>query len=211
MIKKVCDTRLLHMIASNHCQSFLSVVNGPKSINSVVPAVCECLAGGRCCLLPVGWAVGSLAGTTQRGRRKESQSEHHRAVIPLDEEVRCRAVRPDSNLDNILRLHTVQQKGGYERRKNLSSSSPSLTWNNQQTWERISQSWTRKTGSRLDLAERDRAPRREIHIKKKKIERSVKKCPGVCAYADIPLRSQGLGWKSFFAVFLRGFLWAPDS
>lgn len=69
--------------------------------------------------------MGSLAGVTQRGRRKENQSEHHRAVIPLDDEVR--AARPDSDSDNILRSHTVQQKGGLQRRKKLSNDSPLLT------------------------------------------------------------------------------------
>jgi len=61
------------------------------------------------CVIPVGWAVGSRAGATHRGRRQEIQSEHHRAVIPLEDEVRRRAARPDS--DDILQSHAVQQKG----------------------------------------------------------------------------------------------------
>lgn len=77
-------------------------------------------------VLPVGWAVGSRAGATQRGRRKESQSEHQRAVIPLEEKMRHRAARPDS--DNILRSHAVQQNGCHRCRKKLSSKSLPLTW-----------------------------------------------------------------------------------
>lgn len=70
----------------------------------------------RCSFLPVGWAVGSLAGATQGGRVKKSQSEHHRAVIPLDG-----AVRRDS--ENILRAHGAHQNGGLRCCEKLSGNS----------------------------------------------------------------------------------------
>lgn len=105
---------------TNHWISLKTVVS------DVSAAACTNMQEFDIVSLPVGWAVGSLAGATQRGRRKESQSEHHRAVIPLDDEVR--AARPDSDSDNILRLHAVQQNGGLRRRKKLSNNSPPLTW-----------------------------------------------------------------------------------
>lgn len=92
------------------------------------------------CVLPVGWAVGSLAGATHRGRRKESQSEHHRAVIPLDDEVRRRAARPDSDSRGILRSHAVRQKGGLCRREKVPSNSP--TWKQQQQQHTWGERWT---------------------------------------------------------------------
>lgn len=141
------------------------------------------------CVLPVGWAVGSLAGTAQRGRRRESQSEHHRAVIPLDEEVRRRAARPDSNLDNILRSHTVQQKGSRRCRKNLSDSSPPRTWNKQQNQSKRSQAVHRGYKHRNQHSLKLKKPNNKWLY----IERSATKRLGVCAYAnmfwpDIPHR-----------------------
>ena len=61
--------------------------------------------------------MGSLAGATHRGRRKNGQSERHRAVIPLDGEV-----RRDS--DDILRPHAVRQKRGLRRREKPYDQSP---------------------------------------------------------------------------------------
>ncbi|MEQ2174739.1 hypothetical protein GOODEAATRI_010993 [Goodea atripinnis] len=62
--------------------------------------------------------VGSLAGETQRGSRRESQSEHHRAVISLDREVRRRSARTDSDSGTILHhLHAVLLNSGHRRRK----------------------------------------------------------------------------------------------
>ena len=158
----------------------------PCCVSSGISSVYEV----RSCVLPVGWAVGSLAGATHRGRRKESQSEHHRAVIPLDDEVRRRAARPDSDSRDILRSHAVQQKGGLCRREKVSNNSPTPTWKQTTTTAHV-----RRT------ADVEQAIRIRIDTKR----------PGVCTQApifwtDIPHRFQGLGWKSIFAVFLRSFL-----
>lgn len=151
------------------------------------------------CLLPVGWAVGSPAGTAVRGRRRESQSEHHRAVIPLGEEVRRRAARPDSNLDNILRSHTVQQKGGRRCRKNLSHSSPPRTWNKQQNLSKRSQD-----------VHSDYKHRNQHSLKLKKTQHKMAvhwtQCNKAPAYANVfwpesPHRFERLDWKSLFKVF----------
>ncbi len=109
---------------------FYSLTGGGKGCLSSDISICADTVW--CHVLPVGWAVGSLAGATHRGRRKESQSEHHRAVIPLDDETRRRAARPDSDSDNILRSHAVQQKGGRWRHEKLSNDSPPLTWKTNQ-------------------------------------------------------------------------------
>lgn len=111
-------------IASNKSKCFMVTVFwiSLKTITGVFSAVLRNWS----CVIPVGWAVGSRAGATHKGRRQEIQSEHHRAVIPLEDEVRRRAARPDS--DNILQSHAVQQKGSLQRRKKWSNDSPSLTW-----------------------------------------------------------------------------------
>lgn len=73
--------------------------------------------------LPVGGAVGSLAGATLRGRRRRrSPSEHRRAVIPVGGEGRRAAATPDS--DDILPSHADQQGGALGRRQEISDETP---------------------------------------------------------------------------------------
>lgn len=73
--------------------------------------------------LPVGGAVGSLAGATLRGRRRRrSPSEHRRAVIPVGGEGRRAAATPDS--DDILPSHADQQGGALGRRQEISDKTP---------------------------------------------------------------------------------------
>lgn len=173
----------------------------------------------RCCsscvsVLPVGWAVGSLAGATQRGRRKKSQSEHHRAVIPLDGEVRRRAARPDS--DNILRSHAVQQKGGLRRRKKLSNNSPPLTW---KTTTNMRDTQSEMNSGKSEYSSWDSGSdlnKVEHAIRKTNCgiwEIECKEAPWglhTIFWPDIPHRFPGLEWKSIFAVLRRNFLRAPD-
>lgn len=78
-------------------------------------------------VLPVGSAVGNRAGETKRGSRSENQSEHHRAVIPLDGEVRRRAARTDSNSGTILHhLHAVWRPQTPQKDEEGSYNSPAF-------------------------------------------------------------------------------------
>lgn len=158
--------------------------------------------------------MGSLAGATHRGSRKQSQSEHHRAVIPLEDEARRRAARPDSDSDNILRSHAVQQKGGRRRRGKLSNRSPPATPGKQT--DTMRNEWDGRAQETLHCAVRvkNTPTNSEIHKKTKtgvQTELSTEKRLEVCTHAaifrpEIPHRFPGLGWKSIFAVFLRNFL-----